>query len=128
MFASCKLTLAEACYTALEQEALANKWAVEELYYYLVGHHFTLITDHALLQWRSGAKDSNSLVTRCFFSLQDFLFQANHVEAQYADGLSRKFALLAWSCRLGAEVGSTMVTYQLHVPSNRQSLLAILLR
>lgn len=36
--------------TAMEREALAIKWAIEELRYYLAVHHFTLITDHAPLQ------------------------------------------------------------------------------
>lgn len=44
VYVSRKLTLH---YATVEQEALAIKWATEELKYYLTGCHFTLITDHA---------------------------------------------------------------------------------
>ncbi|XP_059415131.1 uncharacterized protein LOC132149742 [Carassius carassius] len=35
----------------VEREALAIKWAVLELRYYLLGRHFTMVMDHAPLQW-----------------------------------------------------------------------------
>ncbi len=38
------------------KEALAVKWAVLELRYYLLGRKFTLVTDHAPLQWMARAK------------------------------------------------------------------------
>ncbi|XP_016149282.1 ectonucleotide pyrophosphatase/phosphodiesterase family member 7-like [Sinocyclocheilus grahami] len=46
-------------YATLEKEALAIKWAVLELKYYLWGCRFTLVTNHAPLQWMSRAKDTN---------------------------------------------------------------------
>lgn len=96
LYVSRKLTPAEQKYAAVEREALAVKWAIEELQYYLAGHHFTLVTKHAALQWMAWAKDMNARLTCWFLSLQDFLFPVQHrVGAQYgnADGLSRIHAL-----------------------------------
>ncbi|KAK3506171.1 hypothetical protein QTP70_000570 [Hemibagrus guttatus] len=39
LYTSRKLTPAEKNYAAVEQEALAIKWAIEELCYYLAGRH-----------------------------------------------------------------------------------------
>ena len=36
---------------ATEKKALAVKWTVQSLKYYLLGAPFTLVTDHAPLQW-----------------------------------------------------------------------------
>ncbi len=59
-----KLSPAEPRYAVVEKGAMAIKWAVLELKYYLWGRMFTLITDHAPLQWI--AKDTNARVTRWF--------------------------------------------------------------
>ncbi len=74
LFISRKLTKAERNYATVEKEALAVKWAVLELRYYLLGRKFTLLTDHAPLQWMARAKDTNARVTRWFLALQDFYF------------------------------------------------------
>ncbi|XP_053539534.1 uncharacterized protein LOC124628632 [Ictalurus punctatus] len=98
LYISRKLSPAERKYAAVEREALAIKWAIEELRYYLAGRHFILITDHAPLQWMAKAKDTNARVTRWFLALQDFSFQVKHrAGAQHgnADGLSRRDALWA---------------------------------
>ncbi|KAL0173535.1 hypothetical protein M9458_029503 [Cirrhinus mrigala] len=91
-YISRKLTPAETRYAAVEKEALAIKWAVLELRYYLLGRRFTLITDHAPLQWMARAKDTNARVTRWFLALQDFNFTVEHwawTANSNADGLSR---------------------------------------
>ncbi len=51
VYISRKLSTTEQRYAAVEKEALAVKWAVLELKYYLLGRKFTLVTDHAPLQW-----------------------------------------------------------------------------
>lgn len=73
-YISRKLRPSEARYAAVEREALAIKWAVTSLKYYLLGRQFTLVTDHAPLQWMAREKDHNSKVTRWFFSLQPYSF------------------------------------------------------
>ena len=85
----------------VEKEALAIKWALDKLRYYLLGREFTLVTDHAPLKWMAGAKDTNARVTRWFLALQDYSFQVDHRpgrEHPKADALSRRDACL-WSVR-----------------------------
>ncbi len=92
LYISRKLTKAERNYATVEREALAIKWAVLELRYYLLGRKFTLLTDHAPLQWMAKAKDTNARVTRWFLALQDFCFVVRHragASNANADGLSR---------------------------------------
>nr|XP_055032771.1 uncharacterized protein LOC129421341 [Misgurnus anguillicaudatus] len=98
IYISRKLTPAEQRYATVEREALAVKWAVLELRYYLLGRHFTLVTDHAPLQWMARAKDTNARVTRWFLALQDFNFTVQHragTANANADGLSRIWAAFA---------------------------------
>ena len=98
IYISRKLTSAERRYAAVEKEALAVKWAVLELRYYLLGRQFTLITDHAPLQWMARAKDTNARVTRWFLALQDFHFTVQHragTANANADGLSRIWSAFA---------------------------------
>ena len=81
----------------MEREALAIKWALQELCYYLLGRRFTLVTDQAPLQWMARAKDSNARITRWFLSLQDFCFDVSHRSGKQhgkADGLSRLLFIL----------------------------------
>uniref|UniRef100_A0A8C1M144 ribonuclease H n=1 Tax=Cyprinus carpio TaxID=7962 RepID=A0A8C1M144_CYPCA len=92
IYISRKLSPAERNYAVVEKEALAIKWAVLELRYYLLGRKFTLVTDHAPLQWMARSKDTNARVTRWFLALQDFHFEVRHragAANANADGLSR---------------------------------------
>ncbi len=98
IYTSRKLTPAEHRYATVEREALAVKWAVLELRYYLLGWKFTLVTDHAPLQWTARAKDTNARVTRWFLALQDFHFIIRHragTANANTDGLSRVWAAFA---------------------------------
>ncbi len=98
LFISRKLTPAEKNYATVEKEALVIKWAVLELRYYLLGRKFTLLTDHAPLQWMARAKDTNARVTRWFLALQDFWFIVRHragASNANADGLSRIWSAFA---------------------------------
>ncbi len=98
LFINRKLTPAEKNYATVEKEALAIKWAVLELRYHLLGRKFTLLTDHAPLQWMARAKDTNARVTRWFLALQDFCFVVRHragASNANADGLSRIWSAFA---------------------------------
>lgn len=57
-YLSRKLTPTEWKYTVIEKEAMAIRWAIEQHMYYLWGQEFTIITDHAPLQWLSRMKDT----------------------------------------------------------------------
>ncbi|KAL0176939.1 hypothetical protein M9458_029269 [Cirrhinus mrigala] len=97
IYISRKLSPAKRNYATVEKEALAIKWAVLELRYCLLGRKFTLVTDHAPLQWMARAKDTNARVTRWFLALQDFHFEVQHrAGAANADGLSRNANGLSW--------------------------------
>ncbi len=98
IYISLKLTPAERRYATVEREALAVKWAVLELRYYLLGRKFTLVTDHGPLQWMARAKDTNARVTRWFLALQDLHFIIRHragMANAYGDGLSCGWAAFA---------------------------------
>ena len=77
-YVSRKLLPNERNYSTVEKEALAIKWTLDKLRYYLLGREFTLVTDHAPLTWMAGAKDTNARVTRWFLALQDFRFRVDH--------------------------------------------------
>uniref|UniRef100_K7G546 ribonuclease H n=1 Tax=Pelodiscus sinensis TaxID=13735 RepID=K7G546_PELSI len=78
LYLSRKLLPREQNYAVVERECLAVKWAMESLRYYLLGRKFTLVTDHAPLQWMHRNKDRNARVTRRFLSLQPFRFLVQH--------------------------------------------------
>lgn len=96
IYISRKLSPAERRYAAMKREALAIKWAIEELHYYMASRHFILVMDYAPLQWMAKPKNTNASITRWFLWLQDFSFQVQHwAETQHgnADNLSRRDAL-----------------------------------
>ncbi|XP_059923375.1 uncharacterized protein LOC132469424 [Gadus macrocephalus] len=99
-YISRKLMFSEKAYSTVEKEALAIKWTLEKLRYYLLGHTFTLVTDHAPLKWMATAKDTNARVTCWFLALQDYHFQVVHRPGRAhanADALSRRDACLGLS-------------------------------
>lgn len=74
-FLSRKLHPAVHKYSTIEREALAVKWAIEALQFYLINNPFTLMTDHAPLQWLHKVKDHNPQVLWWYLSLLPFSFQ-----------------------------------------------------
>ena len=91
VYISRKLLPNERNYSTVEKEALAIKWSLDKLRYYLLGREFVLVTDHAPLKWMAGAKDTNAWVTRWFLALQDFRFKVDHRPGrEHANGESRQ--------------------------------------
>ena len=94
LYISRKLLKHEMNYATVEKEALAVKWAIHHLRYYLWGRKFTLITDHAPLKWMARNKDRNARITRWFLELQDYNFNVEHRPGKsipHADALSRMY-------------------------------------
>lgn len=92
MYISRKLTTPESKCATVERKALAMKWAVLELRYYLLGRSFTLLTDHTPLQCMAKLKDTKAQVTSRILALQDIHFKVQHRSGAVhwnADGLSR---------------------------------------
>ncbi|XP_076864257.1 uncharacterized protein LOC143516498 [Brachyhypopomus gauderio] len=92
LYISRKLFPRETNYSTVEKEALAVKWALDSLKYYLMGAEFTLETDHRALQWMQKMKDSNARITRWYLSLQPFRFCVKYRKGEQnvaADFLSR---------------------------------------
>ena len=96
-FISRKLLASERAYSTVEKEALAIKWNLEKLCYYLLGCTYTIVTDHAPLKWMVTAKDTIARVTHWFLALQDYHFQVVHWPGRAhanADALSWRDACL----------------------------------
>uniref|UniRef100_K7EYA7 Gypsy retrotransposon integrase-like protein 1 n=1 Tax=Pelodiscus sinensis TaxID=13735 RepID=K7EYA7_PELSI len=92
LYLSRKLFDREKNYATIEKEALAVKWAIEALRYYLLGDRFLLITDHAPLKWIQSMKETNARIMRWYLALQPYCFQVVHrpgAAHQNADFLSR---------------------------------------
>jgi RNase H-like domain found in reverse transcriptase/Integrase zinc binding domain/Integrase core domain len=88
-----KLNPCQTRYSVTERECLAVLLAIEKFRHYLLGSHFTVITDHSALQWLLALKTpvSNRLC-RWIMSLQQYDFSVKHrkgSEMAIADGLSR---------------------------------------
>ncbi|XP_075768775.1 uncharacterized protein LOC142821515 isoform X2 [Pelodiscus sinensis] len=92
LYLSRKLFPREKGYATIEKEALALKWAVDSLRYFLLGDEFTVVTDHAPLQWMQQMKDTNPRILRWYLSLQPYKFRVVHRPGSAngnADWLSR---------------------------------------
>ncbi|XP_075779243.1 uncharacterized protein LOC142827525 [Pelodiscus sinensis] len=92
LYLSRKLYPRETRYSTIEREALAVKWAVDALRYYLLGSTFLVVTDHAPLRWLQTMKDTNARIMRWYLALQPYSFQVAHRPGKVhgnADFLSR---------------------------------------
>uniref|UniRef100_K7EXH9 Gypsy retrotransposon integrase-like protein 1 n=1 Tax=Pelodiscus sinensis TaxID=13735 RepID=K7EXH9_PELSI len=78
VYLSRKLLPREQQYSTIEKEALALRWAVEMLRYYLWGNTFRLVTDHAPLTWMHNMKEVNPRVMRWYLFLQQYSFIIVH--------------------------------------------------
>lgn len=59
LYLSKKLLPREKNYSTVEKECLAVTWALESLRFYLLGRRFTVVSDHAPLQWMAKNKETN---------------------------------------------------------------------
>lgn len=74
LYLSRSLKGAELNYSSTELEALAVKWALEELRPYLIGRKFQVVSDHHALCWVLRYKEGNQRLLRWSLILQEFDF------------------------------------------------------
>ena len=95
-YISRKLNSAEVNYSTIEQECLALVVCCKKLKYYLLGRHFTILTDHKPLVYLNKCKHSdNARLTRWSLELQHFNFNIKPIKGILnfgADFLSRSCA------------------------------------
>jgi len=77
-FFSAKLRGAQLNYSVTEKECLAALKAMERFRPYVGLMPFTIVTDHASLQWLMTLKDLNGRLARWSFALQAFDFNIEH--------------------------------------------------
>ena len=91
-YASRQLSKAERRGPTTEKEALAVVWSVKYFRPYLLGHRFTLVTDHQPLKWLKSMKDPPPKIARWIMSLQEYDFEVHYRPGKLhtnADTMSR---------------------------------------
>lgn len=91
-YMSVKLSAAERKYHVTERECMAVLIAIEKFRSYIEGVSFTVITDHASLQWLQNLKDPTGRLARWALRLQAYDFKLIHRKGALnvvPDGLSR---------------------------------------
>ena len=91
-YSSRSLKPAEKNYSVIEKECLALVYAIKYFKHYLLGHCFTVYTDHNPLQWLSAQKMEGKL-SRWALQLQEFEFKILYRRGTHnanADALSRQ--------------------------------------
>jgi len=94
-FLSQKLNAAQRNYSVTELECYAAVLSVKKFRAYVEGYEFTIITDHASLQWLMSQKELSGRLARWSLKLQGFNFQIRHKKGSQnivADAMSRMFA------------------------------------
>ena len=90
-YASRTLTKSESNYSVIQKECLAVVYGMKQFRHYLLGRSFTLMTDHAPLQWLSAQK-MQGLLSCWALAMQEYTFDIVYrkgTENTNADSLSR---------------------------------------
>jgi glutathione S-transferase len=91
-FASRTLNQAEQNYSTIEKELTAIVWACRYFRPYLLGKHFTIVTDHRPLTWMFSVKDPSSRLLRWRLLLEEYDYTIAYKAGKKnvnADALSR---------------------------------------
>ena len=91
-YSSRHLNEAELKYSTVEKECLALIDAIKRFRSYVLGRHFTLITDHRPLEWLRKVKDNNKRLIRWSLELAEHDFTIKYRPGRIhsnADGMSR---------------------------------------
>jgi hypothetical protein len=91
-YASRVLKGAEIHYSISEKKCLGLVWAIKYFRVYLFGSRFSVVTDHAALNWLMGINDATGRLCRWAIMLQNYEFDIVHragAKHQNADALSR---------------------------------------
>jgi len=91
-YTSRALSTLEQNYSVIQKEGLAVVHVLKQFRHYLLGRHFSIITDYALLQWLSAQK-MEGLLARWALAIQEYVFTITYREGQNngnSDALSRK--------------------------------------
>ncbi|KYO27808.1 hypothetical protein Y1Q_0013007 [Alligator mississippiensis] len=79
--------------SSIEKECLAIVWALTKLKPYLWGQQFTILSDHAPLQWLQTMQNTNAKLKQWAWQLQEFNFTVEHIKGSQnviVDALSQK--------------------------------------
>lgn len=96
MYASRSLKPAEKNYPVFELEALAVVWAIKQFRQYLFNTKFSVVTDHAALQYILKKTNPSPRICRWGLALQEYDFDVKHrpgVKNSNVDALSRLCSL-----------------------------------
>lgn len=96
-YMSAKLNSAQRKYFATEKECLAVLTAIEKFRQYIEGAKFTVISDHASLQWLQNLRDPAGRLARWALRLQAYDYEIRHRKGHQMvvpDALSRAVEML----------------------------------
>ena len=111
-YASRTLTKSERNYCVIQKECLAAVYAMKQFHHYLLGWPFTLVTDHAPLQWLL-AKKMEGLLSRWALAIQEYDFVIQHRKDTlngYADALSHS-ETAAGQCDVTITISHTLTEH-----------------
>ena len=92
-YASRTLTVSERKYETTRKELLAVVYGLQKFRQYLLGRHFTILTDHAALSWLRRTPEPMPQLARWLTYIKQFDYEVLHrpgTKHGNADGLSRR--------------------------------------